>query len=95
MELFSFLKKKKDLELISLTLSIIHHGVISGGLMWEWGITALPAEKMQKIVHALQNLCSNEQKLSHRELKPFARGYAARKEQQLKQNLLRLPFPAL
>lgn len=72
--------------------TIIHHGVISGGLMWEWDITALPAVELQKTVHTLQNLCCNEQKLSHRELKPFARGYEARKEQQLQQKLFHLLF---
>lgn len=90
---FLYLKKKCFGAVFSHT--IIHHGVISGGLMWEWDITTLPAVHLQKIVHTLQNLCYNEQKLSHRQLKPFARGYEARKEQQLKEKLFHLPFPAL
>lgn len=95
MEFFSLKKKKNTLFGADFSHTIIHHGVISGGLMWELDITALPAVELQKIVHILQNLCYNKQKLSHRELKAFFQGYGARKEQQLKQELFHLPFSAL
>lgn len=35
-----FLKKKKKWFGADFSHTIIHHGVISGGLMWEWDITA-------------------------------------------------------